>query len=469
MTGIDLLSDKAIKAALRRAQVSSKPVGVNDGGGLTLEAQPTGVGWWRLRYWVAGKASRLSVGTYPDTSLAQARRKREEARKLLASGSDPSEAKKAEKAEAMARAGFAKLVAAGKPLPGSFEFVANEWLDKVHRAKVSEGHAERTQVRLKQDVFPWIGSRPIGEVEAPELLKLLRRVEGRGAIETTHRVKYVCGQVFRYGIATGDCSRNPAADLRDALRPVQTRHHAALVDPYEVAKLLKDMDGYSGSAITKAALTLSALLLLRPGELRHMEWAWLNLEGSVLTVPSEAMKRTRTDKLSGPPHVVPLPRQAVTVFETLKPLTGTGRFVFPALTTSQRCMSENTVRSALRRLGYGNEDMTAHGFRATARTMIAERLGFMPEIIEAQLAHVVGDSLGRAYNRTQYLQQRREMMQAWADYVDQLRSGAWATPIGSRRKAHPNTGGQGDSHTSRKGPAQRNDPASVLPRREASK
>lgn len=425
MAGIDLLSDKAIKAAIKRAQVSGKPVVVNDGGGLTLEGQPSGAGWWRLRYWVAGKASRLSVGTYPDTSLALARRRREDARKLLAAGSDPGEAKKAEKAEVMARAGLAKLVANGKPLPGTFEFVATEWLGKVHRAKVSEGHAERTQIRLKQDVFPWIGSRPIGEIEAPELLKLLRKVEGRGAIETTHRVKYLCGQVFRYGIATGDCSRNPAADLRDALKPVMTRHHAALVDPHEVEKLLKDMDGYAGNARTKAALALSALLLLRPGELRHMEWAWLNLGSGVLTVPAGAMKRTKAEKLKGPPHVVPLPRQAVEIFEGLKPLTGTGRYVFPALTTSQRCMSDNTVRSALRRLGYGNDEMTAHGFRATARTMIAERLGFMPEIIEAQLAHVVGDALGRAYNRTQYLQQRREMMQAWADYIDQLRSGTW--------------------------------------------
>ncbi|HEY4083692.1 MAG TPA: integrase arm-type DNA-binding domain-containing protein [Burkholderiaceae bacterium] len=433
MRGTNLLSDRAIKAALKRAVEANEPLAVNDGGGLTLEAQASGVGWWRLRYRVAGKVNRLSVGTYPDTSLALARRKRDDARQMLAAGADPGEAKKAEKLAGATREEHAKLAAEGKALPGTFQFVASEWLDRVHRIKVSKGHADRTETRLKQDVFPWMGARPIGEIEAPELLKVLRRVESRGAIETTHRIKDACGQVFRYGIATGECSRNPAADLRDALRPVVTRHLAALVAPHEVGKLLGDMAGYNGNAVTKAALGLSALLLLRPGELRHMEWAWLDLERAMLTVPAEVMKRSKAGKLAGPPHLVPLARQAVDVLEGLKPLTGAGRYVFPALTTSQRCMSENTVRSALRRLGYGNDDMSAHGFRATARTMIAERLGVMPEVIEAQLAHAVGDSLGRAYNRTQFMEQRSEMMQAWADYVDQLRLGAMTTGAGNGR------------------------------------
>jgi integrase len=258
---------------------------------------------------------------------------------------------------------------------------------------------------------------------------VLRRVEGRGAIETAHRLKDACGQVFRYGIASGFCSRNPAADLRDALQPVQTRHHAAMVEPGQVGKLLRDMHDYQGHAVTRAALSLSALLLLRPGELRHMEWAWLDLEAATLTVPAEVMKRRKEDKADGPPHLVPLAAQAVAILSELQALTGAGRFVFPALTSSKRCMSENTVRSALRRLGYGNEDMTAHGFRATARTMIAERLGIGAEVIEAQLAHAVADSLGRAYNRTQYLDQRRTMMQAWADYLDKLRKGADVVPI----------------------------------------
>jgi len=240
--------------------------------------------------------------------------------------------------------------------------------------------------------------------------------------------------VFRYGVAIGACQRNPAADLRDALRPVQTRHHAAIVDPAKVGQLLRDVQGYEGHPVTRAALQLSALLLLRPGELRHMEWAWLDLEGATLTVPAEVMKRKKADKQDGPPHLVPLCTQAVDILRDLAKLTGGEgrRYVFPSLLTGERCMSENTVRGALRRMGYGNDDMTAHGFRATARTLIAERLDTAPEVIEAQLAHAVADNLGRAYNRTQYLEQRRQMMQAWADYLDRLRDGAQVIPLQGR-------------------------------------
>jgi len=429
MRGKNLLTDKAVRAALKQAAELGKAVTVNDGAGLTLEAQPSGSGWWRLRYWVAGKANRLSVGVYPDTSLADARQRRDEARRKVAGGDDPSEARKADRAAKALQAEASRLAEAGLPGPGTFEFVARDWLNTIHGVRVSPGHAERTRIRLEQDAFPWIGRRPIGEIEAPELLQVLRRVEARGAIETAHRIKDACGQVFRFGIATGACLRNPAADLKDALRPVQTRHHAAIVDPVQVGKLLRDMSDYQGQPVTRAGLLLSALLLLRPGELRHMEWAWVDLDGATLTVPAETMKRTKEDKANGPPHIVPLAAQAVKLLRDLKALTGEGRYVFPALTTSQRCMSENTVRSALRRLGYGNDDMTAHGFRATARTMIAERLGVEPEVIEAQLAHTVADSLGRAYNRTQFLEQRRAMMSAWANYLDRLRDGADVIPI----------------------------------------
>ena len=277
------------------------------------------------------------------------------------------------------------------------------------------------------------GRRPIAEIDAPELLACLRRVEARGAIETAHRIKDACGQVFRYGIATGHCTRNPAADLRDALRPVETRHLAAITDPTQVGTLLRDMVAYEGHPVTRAALALSALLLLlRPGELRHMEWAWIDLDSAVLTVPGEAMKRTKADKANGPPHVVPLATQALAILADLRPLTGHGRFVFPSLLTGERCMSENTVRGALRRMGYGNDDMTAHGYLATARTMIAERLGIATEVMEAQLAHSVADALGWAYNRTQYLDQRRDMMTKWADYIDRLRDGAQVIPLSSR-------------------------------------
>jgi integrase len=434
MAGTDLLTDKTIKAALKAAEVSGKGRKLSDGAGLVLEARPTGAGWWRLRYWRDGREGMLSLGTYPETGLRDARDKREAARKLLAAGGDPSEARKADKAGRAREREAQALADAGMPGPGTFEHVAREWLSTIHEGKVSEGHAERTRIRLEQDAFPWLGRRPIGEIEAPELLQCLRKIEARGAIETAHRVKNACGQVFRYGVAIGACQRNPAADLKDALKPVQSRHHAAIVDPVHAGKLLRDVMAYEGHPVTRAALQLSALLLLRPGELRHMEWAWLDLDGATLTVPSEVMKRNKAQKADGPPHVVPLAPQAVTILRELHPLTGgeRRRFVFPSLLTGERCMSENTVRSALRRMGYGNDDMTAHGFRAMARTMIAERLSVPAEVIEAQLAHAVGDALGRAYNRTQFLEQRRDMMTKWADYLDRLREGAQVIALPNR-------------------------------------
>lgn len=398
---------------------------INDGSGLYLRLfVKGGAHGWRLDYSHAGRRLTISLGTYPDTGLALARELADKARKMVAEGTDPSAMRKAQKIHQSAQRAATERADSGLPALGSFEHVAREWLATIHSSKVSEGHAERTRIRLEQDVFPWLGRRPIAEIGAPELLTCLRRVEARGAIETAHRVKDACGQVFRYGIATDQCSRDPARDLRDAMKPVESRHHAAIVDPQGAGALLRDMLGYQGHPVTRAALALSALLMLRPGELRHMEWAEIDLDGTSLIIPGERMKRTKADKANGPPHLVPLATQAVTILRELQPLTGDGRFVFPSLLTSDRCMSENTVRNALRRMGYANEDMTAHGFRAMARTMIAERLGIAPEVIEAQLAHAVSDSLGRAYNRTQYQEQRVAMMQAWADYLDKLRVGA---------------------------------------------
>lgn len=425
----NLLSEKSIQSSLKTAREIGKAKTIQDGGGLTLICRPDGAGWWRMRYWITSRENRLSLGVYPDVPLKLARERRDEVAKLVASGVDPSEKRKADKAHQANKVEVAKLLAAGKPGPGSFEQLARDWLVRMHEPKVSPGHATRTRIRLEQDVFPWLGARPIAEISAPELLVAIRRVEARGAIETAHRVKDICGQVFRYGIASGACNYNPAADLKDALRPVESRHHAAIVDPKDAGVLLRDMDAYKGHPVTRAALLLSALLLLRPGELRHTEWAEIDMEAATLTIPSGRMKRTKADKVSGPPHVVPLAPQALGVFRELQPLTGHGRYVFPSLLTGERCMSENTVRGALRRMGYGNDDMTAHGFRAMARTMIAERLGVAGEVIEAQLAHAVPDALGRAYNRTQFLQQRREMMQKWADYVDRIRDGAVVIPI----------------------------------------
>ena len=426
MAALAKLNDKSIKAALRGAQASGKAKSIGDGGGLVLEAQPSGAGWWRLRYTRAdGSENRQSLGTYPAVTLALAREKRSDALKLLADGTDPSTARKAVKLERDLSDEVQTLLDAGLPIPGTFAFVAREWLATVHQGKVSEGHAATTRTRLERDVFPWLGHRPLNEIEAPELLDCLRRIEARGAIETAHRIKSACGQVFRYGIATGQCKRDPAPDLRDALRPVDTtRHHAAITDPAGVAALLRAMHSYQGHPVTRAALHLSALLLLRPGELRHMQWSWIDFDTATLTVPAEMMKRSKTAKANGIPHLVPLAEQAITLLTDLHALTGRGRFVFPSLLKGDRCMSENTVRGALRRMGYANDDMTAHGFRATARTLIAERLGIAAEIIEAQLAHSVADALGRAYNRTTFAEQRRDMMRKWADYLDQLREGA---------------------------------------------
>lgn len=426
----NLLTDKAIRAALKKAAADG-PATLSDGDGLSLMARPDGGGWWRLRYRFEGRENRLSLGTYPAVSLADARARRDEARRLIAAGTDPSRHRKEAKQARRARETVEKAVARGDPLPNSFEAVAREWWSTVHAAKVSEGHAERTLIRLQNDVFPWLGQRPIGEVEAPELLAVLRRIEARGAIETAHRAKDACGQVFRYGIASGHCQRNPAADLRDALRPVPTRHHAAIVDPKKGGELMRDLMAYNGHPVTRAALVLSAMLLLRPGELRQLEWAWIDFDTATLTIPGELMKRKKAQKLNGTPHVVPLAPQAVAVLRDLQPLTGGegARYVFPSLYSAERPMSENTVNLALRRMGYDRETMTAHGFRAMARTMIAERLGVAPEVIEAQLAHAVGDALGRAYNRTQFIAQRRDMMIRWADYLEQLRDGAKVLPF----------------------------------------
>ena len=424
MAGSDNLSDKAIRSALKAAADSGKPSKISDGAGLHLEARPSGAGWWRLRYRFGGKEGMLSLGTYPEVGLALARQRRKDAREQIATGVDPSVARKIEKIARADADEASRNAEAGLPARGTFEAVAREWIASVHGATVSAGHAARTRTRFEQDVFPWIGARPLAAVEAPELLAVLRKIIARGAIETAHRAKDACGQVFRYGIAAGFCQRNPAADLRDALPPVHTKHLAAITEPKRAGELLRDMASYEGHPVTRAALTLSALLLLRPGELRHLEWDWIDLDGATLNVPGEVMKRTKVDKATGPAHVVPLAPQAIATLRDLHPLTGAGRFVFPALTSSKRCMSENTVRSALRRMGYGNDDMTAHGYRAMARTMAAERLGIAAEVIEAQLAHAVSDALGRAYNRTQFLEQRRDLMCKWADYLDRLRAGA---------------------------------------------
>jgi integrase len=415
---------------IRKLVPGDKPLKLFDGGGLFLQVQPNGNRWWRLKYRFDGKEKLLSLGTLTDVSLKQAREKREEARRLIAAGSDPGEARKAAVTQRRAAAAAVELAASGLPSAGSFEAVAREWVATIHKAKVSDAHAARTLIRFEQDVFPWVGRTSLSELTAPKLLDVLRRVEARGAIETTHRIKDACGQVFRYGIACGLCERDPARDLRDALKPVNTKHMAAVTDPKQAGELMRAIDAYTGLPVTRAALSLAPLVFQRPGNLRSMEWAEVALDDAVWTIPGSKMKRTVNDKANGEAHIVPLSRQAVAILRDIQPLTGHGRYVFPSIRGGDRPMSDMTLNGALQRLGFDTKtDMTTHGFRAMARTMLAERLGMPEAVIEAQLAHSVKDSLGRAYNRTTFAEQRRVLMQTWADYLDTLRKGGDVLPF----------------------------------------
>lgn len=408
------LTDTAIK----NAKPADKPVRLFDGGGLYLEVAPSGGKWWRLKYRFGGKEKRISLGVYPDVPLKEARERRDKARALLEAGADPGEAKKAEKR------------AAQLSTENSFEAVAREWHAK-YAPSWSASHGARLLRRLEVDAFPWIGGKPIAELAPPDVLDVLRRVEKRGALETAHRLHANVGQVCRYAVATGRASRDVTADLRGALPPVQQEHMAAITDPKQVAELLRAIDGYQGTLPVSCALRLAPMLFQRPGELRAAEWSEFDLEAATWEIPSDRMKRTKQAKAAGGAHIVPLPCQAVAILRELQPLTGNGRLLFPSVRTKDRPMSDNTVNAALRRLGYDGDTMTGHGFRAMARTILDEVIGVPAPIIEAQLAHTVKDPLGRAYNRTAHLQQRREMMQKWADYLDRLKAGAQIIPIGA--------------------------------------
>ena len=310
-------------------------------------------------------------------------------------------------------------------MDNTFEVVARGFHDAKH-SEWSGPHATRWLERLRKDVFPWLGRMLLPDITAPMLLQTLRRVESRGVRETVHSIQQACGQVFRYGIATGRCERNPAADLRGALKPVLVKHMAAVTEPKAVGELLRAINEYQGHPYTRGALTLSALLFQRPGNVRTMQWSALDLDGEapVWTIPAAEMKRSRYEKQNGRPHCVPLAEQAVAILKDLHPLSGHGTYVFPSMLTGERPMSENTVNTALRRLGYDRETATAHGFRAMARTMMVEKLNVDPDVIEAQLAHGKSGPLGMAYDRAEFMDQRRTMMIKWADYLDSLREAA---------------------------------------------
>ena len=387
---------------------------LTDDGGLYLEVSPAGSKRWFWKFYPDGKESRLALGSYPEVSLKAARAARNDAKKARQAGTNPVQQRKAD------------ALASKASNATTFEAVARE----LHAVKAtpdgwSANHAAQWLRCLERDLFPWLGSLPLTSVSAPLLLSALRRVEKRGTVRMAHDLREFAGQVFRYGVAEGRCATNPAANLRGQLRPFVVKHMAAVLEPAQAGDLLRAIDAYQGTPVVRAALALSALLFQRPGNIRAMEWAEIDANGALWTIPAAKMKRTAHDKANGRPHLVPLAPQALAILADLRPLTGHGRYVFPSLLTGERCMSENTIRTALRRMGYTNDDMTPHGFRAMARTIMVEQLpGIAGDVIEAQLAHGKSGPLGMAYDRAEYMAQRRAMMSTWAGYLDRLREGA---------------------------------------------
>ena len=386
---------------VRTAKPRDRTYKLSDSGGLYVEITPAGGKRWRWKYRIEGREKLLSMGVYPDVPLVAARGRRDDARKLLASGVDPSVHRQAAKA------------AQAESAANSFEVIAREWFVK-HQSGWAESHSSKLLTRLEKDVFPYIGSRPISEITAPELLKTLRRIEERGALETAHKARFSCGQVFRYAIATGRTERDISADLRGALPPVVVKHIASITDPALVGPLLRVLDGYQGTVVVRAALKLAPMFFMRPVELRTAQWADIDLEKGEWRPFVSKVKKD---------HIVPLATQAIQILKELHPLTGRGRFVFEGARSIKRPMSANTVNAALRRLGIPKKELSGHGFRAMARTILDEVHEVRPDFVEHQLTHVVKDPLGRAYNRTTHLPARRKMMQLWADYLDQLRAG----------------------------------------------
>jgi integrase len=385
---------------IRNAKPSEKAQRLYDERGLYLEVSPAGGKLWRFKYRMNGKEKRIGFGRYPDVPLALARERREEARKLLAAGIDPSVNRQAQKA------------AADLSSANSFETIAREWFLR-YSPNWAESHSKTVLRRLEKDIFPWMGDRAIAEITAPQLLEVIRRVENRGALETAHRELNICGQVFRYAVATGRAERDPSGDLKGALPPVQTKHLAAITEPKRVGELLNTLDGYQGGLVVRCALRLAPNIFVRPGELRHARWTEIDFEKAEWRY---LVTKTKTN------HIVPLATQAIAILREIQPLTGHREWVFPSGRSPLRPMSENAVLAALRSLGIDKEEMSGHGFRAMARTILDEVLGVRPDLIEQQLAHAVKDPLGRAYNRTKYLDERREMMQQWADYLDELKN-----------------------------------------------
>ena len=393
------LSDTRVRGAKPR----ERPYKLFDERGLYLLVTPTGGRLWRLRYRMGGREKLISLGAYPDVPMKRAREKRDEARRLIADDIDPSAERQAKRAA----------------LLETFEGVAKEWLELQSKSLAPET-ISILGTRLKSALYPYLGSRPVAEITAQELLSALRRIEARGRHETAHRVRALAGRVLRYAVATGRAQHDVAADLRDALAPVKSRNFASVTDPVRVGELLRAIDGYYGNPVTMLALKLAPLVFVRPGELRAAEWSEFDLANAEWRIPGARMKM-------GEPHIVPLARQAVAILRELQPFDRGGRYLFPSLRTRERPMSNNTINAALRRLGYASDEQTAHGFRSMASTLLNEQ-GFPPDVIELQLAHSERNKVRAAYNKAQRLPERRKMMQAWADYLDGLRAGKQVAP-----------------------------------------
>ena len=382
-----------------------------DSGGMYLQVSPAGSKRWFLKYRSGGKEKQLALGSYPSVSLKSARLARDAAKAQKAEGTDPVQARKVEKLKIC------------RPGGDTFKAVALEWYAK-QAPQWSASHAERSLRQLERDLFPWIGARHMPEIHPMELLAALQKVEQRGAIETADRVLMLARQVWDYWLPTADVQqRNITEGLKGRLTPYRGKSFAAILDPVRMGGLMRAIKGYKGGPIVRTALQLTPLLYQRPGNLRMMEWAELDLDGALWTIPSMKMKRTKLEKEQGEAHTVPLPTQAVTLLRSIHPLTGHGRYVFPGERSHDRPVSDNSVRSALYALGFGKEQ-SWHGFRASARTMLVDELDINYNVIEANLAHAVKDANGRSYNRTQYVKQRFVMIQQWADYLDMLATGA---------------------------------------------
>ena len=403
-------------SAVANAKAQAKPYKLADERGMYLLVRPDGARWWRFDYRRpdSGKRNTLSLGTYPDVSLRKARDKRDEARKLVADGIDPGASRQEAKA-----AKAAAVEAAGD----TFEAVARAWMA---RQDVAEVTANKSRWILETFLFPEIGSTPLAEVTPRLLLDALRKVEATGKLESAKRAKIKAGQVFRWAILEGKAELDPTASLRGALKPPKNKHHASITDPAKMGELLRAIDGFTGQPVTLAALKLAPLVFVRPGELRMAEWSEIDMDGAVWRIPAERMKMKAA-------HIVPLSAQAVAILRDLYPLTGSGRYVFPGLRSASRPMSENTVNAALRRLGYGTDEMTGHGFRSMAASRLNE-MGWNADAIERQLAHAESNKVREAYTHAaQYLDERTRMMQAWADYLGALRAGGDVVPF--KRKA----------------------------------